>query len=73
MNKLHKGIINAIILQAAVIAILVLLLGCQHTPLNGYEQEPVYKYNPIERKYEITYPDSPLRYNIYEREWEFVK
>lgn len=35
--------------------------------------EPVYKYNPIESRYELTYPDSKIRYNVFEGEWVYVK
>ena len=38
-----------------------------------YSDEPVYKYNPIEMRQELTRPDSKLRYNIYSREWVYVK
>lgn len=58
----------------AVIMGSVLASGCQYIPTySGEQEEPVYKYNPIERQYELTHTDSRLRYNVMEREWVYVK
>lgn len=52
----------------------LLLTGCSYYGvLPGETGEPVYKYNPLEMRQELTHPDSKLRYNIYSQEWVYVK
>lgn len=61
----------------ALIVLSWFLYGC-HSFGGGHQytydnQQPGYKYNPIELKYELTQPESKLRYNVFEQEWVFVK
>lgn len=57
-----------------VLLIVVLLTGC-----NGAGTRPsdpdiyVYKYNTLERKWDLADPESRLKYNVFEREWQFAR
>ena len=57
------------------LALLINLTGCSYMLTVPSEQstEPVYKYNALEMRQELTHPDSKIRYNVYSREWIYVK
>ena len=54
------------------LAITLMLSGCYLQAIPDSD-EPVYKYNAIESRYELTHPDSKIRYNVFQREWVYVK
>lgn len=54
------------------LALSLFLSGCYLTAIPD-SGEPVYKYNPQENRMELTHPESELRYNVYQREWVYVR
>jgi len=51
------------------VAVMVLAIACA---CYGQTQRPVTKYNPMEGKWQTTYPSSTLEYNPMENTWEYV-
>jgi hypothetical protein len=60
-------------MKTLILTMTLLMQGCYLATIPAQSDEPTYKYNPIEMRYEITYPDSKLRYNVFENEYQYVK
>ena len=67
--------IERLIYITIIAVVLAALLGCgtvQQRPATS-DKIYIYKYNPIERKYDLADPESRLRYNVLEREWQYAR
>ena len=74
LDKLTEA--ESTILRLYIIAFIVffmlLLQGCYLQAVPD-DNEPVYKYNAMEGRQELTHKESKLKYNVYSREWVYVK
>jgi len=71
LTEEETGVLRLYII-AWIVFMIFLLQGCYLQAVPD-DNEPVYKYNAMEGRNELTHKESKLKYNVYSREWVYVK